>query len=113
MVALYDPTSYPDTKEKFNVTVLEKSQKKFQKLIRKNNKLQNYVETLFTELSENPFIGEKLNVNFNGCRSIHFLKNKYRIIYQILQGKPEIIILEIGHRKDCYSDLARVLGRGK
>ena len=115
MVALCQShTSFVSTtkEEKFNLIVLEYSQKKFQKLTKRDNKLRNTVEDILNDLRNNPFQGKKLNVNFDGCRSIHFLKNKYRIIYAIFEDKKEILVLEIGHRKDCYSDLAKALRRG-
>ena len=76
--------------------------------------IQKWVENYLQELKTNPFLGEKLHVNFPGLRSIHFLGNKYRIIYKI-QYEPiyEIIICEIAHRKSSNSELAKVLGQGK
>ena len=96
----------------FDLRVLESCQKKYHKIIKRNYKLRETIEKILNELRINPFAGEKLHVNFDGCRSIHFLKNKYKIIYQTFEDKKEILVLEIGHRKDCYSDLAKVLRRG-
>ena len=100
------------TSKGFSVRVLDYCQKKFHKISKRENNLRHTVEKIIEDLKYNPYLGQKLHVNFNGCRSIHFLKNKYRIVYQIYEDKGELLILEIGHRKDCYADLAKVLGRG-
>jgi len=87
---------------------------KKQKLIKKDKVIQGYVETYLKELQIHPNIGEELYANFPGCRSIHFLGNKYRIVYKVIdEPLPEILVCEIAHRKDAYTDLARALGQGK
>ncbi len=114
MVALCQPHNSfkPTTNKKFQVRILEFCQKKLRKVAKHDNSLCNAVEEILRDLKSNPYIGHKLHVNFDGCRSIPFLKNKYRIVYQVFEDKKEVLILQIGHRKDCYSELAKVLRRG-
>ncbi len=99
---------------KYEIKMLEHCEKEYKKLTKKNNVLQKWVENYIEELKTHPYMGEKLHENFPGCRSLHFLGNKYRIIYKVIDDpKPEILIIEIGHRSSSYSDLARILGQGK
>jgi len=98
----------------FTIKMFDYCKKKFRKLVKKDSLLKEKTENYLQELQKNPYIGEKLTVNLPGLRSIHFLKNKYRIIYKIVdEPKPEIDILEIGHRNTSYADLAKFLGQGK
>jgi len=98
----------------FEVILVECCEKKYRKLIKKDKVLQKWTETYLQELQTNPYIGEKLEVNFPGFRSIHFLGNKYRIVYKIIyEPIPTIIVFEINHRKSSYSDLAKAIGQGK
>jgi addiction module RelE/StbE family toxin len=98
---------------KYEIKMLEHCEKTYKKLVKKNNILQKWVETYLEELKTHPYMGEKLHANFPGCRSIHFLGNSYRIIYKVIdEPKPEILVLEISHRKDAYTDLAKALSQG-
>ena len=88
--------------------------KEFGKLTKKDSKLREITEKIINELRLNPYAGEKLYANFPGYRSIHFLSNKYRIIYQLVEEtKTKIIIHCVGHRKNVYSKLAKWLEQGK
>jgi len=99
---------------KYKTKMLDRCERDYKKLIKKNTVLQRWVETYLEELKTHPYLGEKLHANFPGCRSIHFLGNSYRIIYKVIdEPEPEIEILEIGHRSSSYADLARILGEGK
>lgn len=98
----------------YTIKVLDRCKRDYLKLIKKNTTLQRWIETILGELKVRPYMGEKLFVNFPGCRSIHFCGNSYRIIYRILdETETEILILDIGHRSSSYIDLARILGQGK
>jgi len=110
MVALY--YSPPVSGNNFTIIMTDYCQKKYKKIIKKDVELENCINHFMDELSTNPYIGEKLLVNFPGMRSIHCRKNRYRIVYRVVDDTKKIEILEIGHRKDCYSSLAKALGSG-
>jgi len=98
----------------FSVELVECCEKKYRKLIKKDKVLQRWTENYLEELKTNPCIGEKLVANFPGFRSIHFLGNKYRIVYKIIyEPIPTIMVFEINHTKSCLSDLAKAIGQGK
>ena len=97
----------------FAIVMLECCAKKYKKLIKKDNVLKKWTENYLEELRTYPYIGQKLDVNLPGLRSIHYLGNKYRIIYKIIyEPVPTIVICEINHRKASYTDLAKTLRRG-
>jgi addiction module RelE/StbE family toxin len=104
--------SYSQVEQSYTVKILERCNRDYLKLVRKNPTLKRLVENILGELKLRPFMGEKLFANFPGCRSIHFGGNGYRIIYKINESQSEILILGIGHRGSTYSDLARILGQG-
>ena len=94
--------------------MLDRCNREYLKLVKKNTTLRRWVENILGELRSRPYMGEKLFSNFPGCRAIHFSGNSYRIIYRIIEHPvSEILILEIGHRNSSYTDLARILEKGK
>lgn len=95
----------------FIVELVDYCERKCHKLIKKDKILEKWTENYLEELQTNPYLGEKLEVNFPGFRSIHYLGNKYRIIYKIIyEPIPKIIVFEIDHRKNSYTDLAKAIG---
>jgi len=97
----------------YSIELTNRCEKKFHKLCKKDGKLQNCIESLLGDLQKSPYLGEKLEVNFPGLRSIHFYGDKYRIIYKIYTETQKIVVLIILHRKDAYSELAKWLRQGK
>jgi mRNA-degrading endonuclease RelE of RelBE toxin-antitoxin system len=73
------------------------SEKIFQKI--RDKKLKARIGLAITKLSKNPFAGEKLK----GVLSSQYKLKvwPYRIIYFIRPNK-DIVITDIGHRKDVY-----------
>tara|TARA_Y100001949_G_C15945774_1_gene312387 strand:- start:211 stop:549 length:339 start_codon:yes stop_codon:yes gene_type:complete len=104
------PTQIQDLEVEFT----DPCMKEFGKLTKKDNKLRKITEKIIDELRLNPYAGEKLYANFPGCRSIHYLGNKYRIIYQLIEESATKITIQcIGHRKNAYSKLAKWTQQGK
>jgi mRNA-degrading endonuclease RelE of RelBE toxin-antitoxin system len=106
-------SSTAENKPIFSLSMLDHCERKYRKLIKKDKVLHKVTETFLEELQTNPHVGEKLEVNFPGLRSIHYFGNKYRIIYKVLVETYQIVVYEIDHRKSSYADLAKALGQGK
>ena len=88
--------------------------REFEKLTKKDKVLRKITKKMLDELQLDPYTGEKLYANFPGWRSIHYLGNKYRIIYQLIEeSTTKIIIHCIGHRKNAYSKLAKWVHQGQ
>ena len=98
----------------FEVELTEYCKKKYYKLIKKDKVLEKWTENYLQDLSTNPYMGNKLENNLCGLRSLHYLGNKYRIVYKIIyEPIAKIIVFEINHRNISYSDLAKAIGQGK
>ena len=72
--------------------------KKFIKKLDK--KEQKDILNKIKKLKSNPELGKRLSGNLYGLWKLRF--DKYRIIYQIIQDKLIIIVLDIDHRKRVY-----------
>ena len=100
--------------EQLELELTNPCKREFEKLTKKDKVLRKITEKTLDELQLNPYNGEKLYANFPGWRSIHYLGNKYRIIYQLIEeSTTKIIIHCIGHRKNAYSKLAKWVQQGK
>jgi len=57
----------------------------------------------FEKLKQSPELGKelghKMGVDLTGYRALHFYKNKYRIVYRILEEEQEVEIWGIGVRE--------------
>jgi len=78
---------------------LDANAKRFLKKLDKKEK-QNILNKI-KKLKDNSNLGRRLSGNLYGLWKLRF--DKYRIIYQIIQNKLIIIILDIGHRKKVYN----------
>ena len=88
--------------------------REFEKLTKKDKVLRKITEKILDELQLDPYTGEKLYANLPGWRSKHYLGNKYRIIYELVEESTTKIIIQcIGHRKNVYSKLAKWSDQGK
>ncbi|OGH39062.1 MAG: hypothetical protein A3B44_03110 [Candidatus Levybacteria bacterium RIFCSPLOWO2_01_FULL_38_21] len=73
------------------------SLKHFKKI--KDKKIKAKIKTGFLKLSQNSYLGKKLEGEFQGQYSLRVWP--YRIVYYITE-KKDIIITDIGHRKEIY-----------
>lgn len=73
------------------------SRKTFEKL--KDKRLQAKIIQALQKMSQNPHSGKKLQGRLEGTYSIRVWP--YRILYEFTKER-EIMITDIGHRKDIY-----------
>ena len=100
--------------EQLELELTIQCKREFEKLTKKDKVLRKITEKILDELQLVPYTGEKLYANFPGWISIHYLGNKYRIIYQLVEESATKIIVQcIGHRKNVYSKLAKWSDQGK
>ena len=72
--------------------------KKILKKLKKNE--QKNILNKINKLKYNPQLGKRLLGNLHGLWKLRF--DKYRILYQIIENKLIIVIINIGHRKNIY-----------
>lgn len=61
---------------------------------------QKYILDRIEKLKDNPHLGKRLAGNLFGLWKLRI--DKYRVLYQILENKLLIIVVDIGHRKNVY-----------
>lgn len=65
--------------------------------------IQRQAMKQFEKLQRSPKLGKelghKMGVDLTGYRALHFYKNKYRIVYRILEEEKEVEIWGIGVRE--------------
>ena len=59
------------------------------------------------KLRENPERGKPLQLTLKGMRS--WRTRDYRIVYRIIESRIEILIVAVGHRRDVYERLRKML----
>ena len=78
------------------------------KMIRKlSPEIRDACKNAIEHISENPFAGKQLKEPMSGLRS--FRTSSYRIIYKVEQRKITIIVIAVGHRRDIYEKLKRII----
>ena len=84
---------------KYQVIISPRFQKEFSKLTRE---IQGEAKKKLTMLETRPYCGTRLKHKLSDFWSIHFHKNKYRIIYTIEEKKVKVLALAIGKRTDDF-----------
>ena len=59
------------------------------------------------KLGEEPERGKPLKLTLKGLRS--WRTGDYRIVYRVIESRIEILIVAIGHRRDVYEQLRKML----
>lgn len=78
------------------------------KMIRKlSPELRDVCKNAVEYIAQNPYEGKPLKSPFEGLRS--FRTSAYRIVYSIEEKKITVIIVAVGHRRDIYEKLRRML----
>ncbi len=61
------------------------------------------------ELASDPTLGKPLHFELKGLRS--WRTGDWRIVYQVQGEKVTVVVVTVGHRRDVYARVARLLGR--
>ena len=69
--------------------------------------VQRRLKAALEELAENPERGKPLQRTLQGLRS--WRTGDFRIVYRVLTDRIEILVLAIGHRRDVYERVRRLL----
>lgn len=94
---------------KYTVIVSPKFKREFRKLPKE---IKEEAKKKLKMLETRPYCGTRLKHKLSDFYSIHFHKNKYRIIYIIEDKIVKILVLAIGKRtKDFYKKFERELKR--
>ena len=84
----------------YKVTLRDVAVEDFEAL---DGSIQQQALKQFEKLKRSPELGKelghKMGVDLTGYRALHFYKNKYRIVYRILEEEQEVEIWGIGVRE--------------
>ena len=94
--------------KKFGMKFTPESSRIIAKLHPENKKL---IKQALVDLRENPYAGRDLQEELYGYKS--FKLKRYRVLYNINEEENTIQIFHIGHRKDVYEQLNRLLNQLK
>ncbi len=59
------------------------------------------------KLREDPERGKPLQLTLKGLRS--WRSGDYRIVYRVVESRIEILVVAVGHRRDVYERLQKML----
>lgn len=69
--------------------------------------VRNRVEKACLELAESPERGKPLQLALKGLRS--WRTGDFRIVYRIVEQRLEVIVVALGHRREVYAVVERLL----
>jgi len=82
----------------YKIIISKNFEKRFNKL---SDYLKERVKKILIDL-ENNLLGSSLKGDLSGFYSIHFERNKYRIIYFLNDVHIEIVAVHVGKRTDSF-----------
>jgi len=81
----------------YKIVLPRKVQKDLDKI---DNRYKQQIRVALASLSNDPFLGKKLDGEYKGQRSYEVWP--YRIIYEIFKHELVVLIIRIGHRQGVY-----------
>jgi mRNA interferase RelE/StbE len=69
--------------------------------------VQRRIKAALEELAETPERGKPLQMTLEGLRS--WRTGDFRIVYRVLGERIEVLVLAIGHRRDVYERVRRLV----
>ena len=84
----------------YSIELSPAAQDVYQWLHKRDRRLFERVDQVLSELAENPLLGKPLKGGLAGKRSYRL--GSYRIIYQIIETRLLVYVLDIGHRREIY-----------
>ena len=90
---------------KYTVKYTKEAKKKIEKL---DESIKIIIKNAIEYIASDPYKGKPLAYELSGLYS--FRTSDYRIIYRIREKELLIIVITVGHRKEIYKKLKKVLG---
>lgn len=69
--------------------------------------VQRRLKAALEELANDPERGKPLQLTLKGLRS--WRTGDYRIVYRLVADRIEILVLAVGHRREVYERIRRIL----
>ena len=71
--------------------------------------IRKAVRSALDRISHDPSLGKPLLYSLRGCHS--FRTSSYRIIYTVRKKELLVLVVAVGHRREVYEALRKLLGR--
>lgn len=85
---------------RYAITLSRQAERSLERLARSQPAMAHHVAKAIDHLAEEPRAGIPLRGDLKGCYK--YRVGTYRIIYQIVHHVLQVIILDVGHRKEIY-----------
>lgn len=85
---------------KYKYVISREAARSLTKILKSDRKLYARILNVIESLSENPFRGKQLTLDFKGQYSLRV--GVYRVIYEIVHNKLLVHVITVGHRKTVY-----------
>jgi mRNA interferase RelE/StbE len=85
---------------RYAIKLSRQAERSLGKLARSQPAMARHVAHAIDHLAEEPHAGIPLRGDLKGCYK--YRVGTYRIIYQIVHHVLQVIILDVGHRKEIY-----------
>jgi len=92
--------------KEYSIKYTKEAKKKIEKL---DPSIKLVIKKAIESLSSNPFKGKPLSYDLAGLYSLRTYD--YRIIYRIKEKQLIIIVISVGHRKEIYKRLKKLINR--
>jgi mRNA interferase RelE/StbE len=69
--------------------------------------VQRRIKAALEELADHPERGKPLQMTLQGLRS--WRTGDFRIVYRVVADRIEVLVLAVGHRRDVYERVRRLL----
>lgn len=87
-------------KAQFRISLAPLAFRNLERLLKADEKLARRISERINSLSQQPMLGKPLTGIFEGRRSLRI--GRYRVIYRMDTANREILIVNVGHRRDIY-----------
>lgn len=84
----------------YTIKLSRQAEHSLEKLARSQPSMAKHVANAIDHLAKDPHAGIPLRGDLKGCYK--YRVGTYRIIYQIVHHILQVIVLDIGHRKEIY-----------
>ncbi len=91
-----------EERSEFSVTYTAQARRRLEQLLKRSNQSleRRFLENI-DSLAQDPMLGKPLKGQLRGQFSLRF--GNYRIVYEVDKAEREVIVTDVGHRKDVYN----------
>lgn len=89
-----------EEKAELKISLTPRAYRNLAKILKVDERLAKRISERIDSLSQQPMLGKPLTGTLKGSRSLRV--GRYRVIYKVDTAKKEVLIINVGHRRDIY-----------